>query len=102
MPLSIIGFAKCLTNHLCIIYALNRKVAEKKVFRIEQENQFVEPIDKERDCIMALNSNLAASQGAHFLSWNEKVLHALSCMNEQFWQCVTEGMQTYIGSVFEY
>ena len=83
MALTIIGLTECLSNYQRLIHALDRKIAEKKVFCIEQENQFIEPCDEQRDCIMAINSNLAARLDTHLFRWDEQTLHALGRMNKQ-------------------
>src|SRR5579859_7187532 len=62
---------------------VNLKMAKDEVFGIEEKNQFVQPVDEQRDRVVALHANLSPDLGAHLFGRHKQALHALGHMREK-------------------
>src|SRR5579863_3842338 len=102
MPTRIIRFSVHEGMQACLTEVVNLKLAKDEVFGIEEKNQFIQPVDKQGDRVMAFHAHLSPDLGAHLLRGYQQALHALGYMRKKLAQGGSRGMQTNIGCMFEH
>src|SRR5690348_10052689 len=92
MPLRIVWFSMHKGVQARLAEVVNLKVAKDEVFGIEEKNQFVQPVDKQGDCIVTFHVNLSPDLCAHLFGRHQQALHALGHMRKKFAQAGSRGM----------
>lgn len=98
----IVWFAGGATTNARRFEGVDFEMVKEEVFRVEQENERAQPVDEERNLIVAFDADLACGAHINLLRRDHQAFHALGCVNEQFREGLSIGMQANVGCMLEH